>query len=99
MDLATILRFALALISVLILIVALGWVLRRYGPGGVSPRANGRRIGVLESASVDAKRRLVLIRRDDVEHLLLISPSHETVIETGITPPRGTTATISPAPR
>lgn len=87
MDLAILLRFALALVAVLLLIVALGWVLRRYGPGGVGPRGGGRRIGVLESASVDAKRRLVLIRRDGVEHLLLLSPSRETVIETGISPP------------
>ncbi len=99
MDLATILRFALALVSVLILIVALGWVLRRYGPGGVSPKANGRRIGVLDATSLDAKRRLVLIRRDDVEHLLLVSPSHETVIETGITPPRQAAEPPDGAPR
>lgn len=87
MDLATLLRFAVALVTVLLLIVALGWVLRRYGPGGAGPKGSGRRIGVLESASVDAKRRLVLIRRDGVEHLLLLSPSQETVVETGISPP------------
>ena len=84
MDFATLLRFALALALVLLLIVALGWVLRRYGPGAATPRSNGRRIGVLESAPLDAKRRLVLVRRDQVEHLLLLSPTHETVIETGI---------------
>ena len=87
MDFATLLQFALALVAVLLLIVALGWVLRRYGPGGAGPKGSGRRIGVLESASVDAKRRLVLVRRDGVEHLLLLSPSHETVVETGISPP------------
>ena len=35
-------------------------------------------------APLDARRRLILIRRDDVEHLLVVSPTSETVIERGI---------------
>jgi flagellar protein FliO/FliZ len=41
-------------------------------------------LGVVEASHIDAKRRLVLIRRDGVEHLLLLGPTSETVIETGI---------------
>ena len=96
MDFATLLRFALALALVLLLIVALGWVLRRYGPGAATPKRNGRRIGILENAPLDAKRRLVLVRRDDVEHLLLISPTRETVIETGIRSDNAVTETGAP---
>ena len=87
MDPATLLRFALALVAVLFLIVGLGWLLRRFGPGGTGPRGNGRRLGIVESAPIDAKRRLVLVKRDGVEHLLLLSPTRETVIETGFAPP------------
>jgi hypothetical protein len=39
---------------------------------------------VLDSANVDARRRLVLIRRDNVEHLILIGGPTDVVIEPGI---------------
>ncbi|MDA0786727.1 MAG: flagellar biosynthetic protein FliO [Proteobacteria bacterium] len=84
MDLVSGLRFVLALVVVLGLIVALAWILRRYGAGRVSLGAAKGRIGVVEASHIDAKRRLVLIRRDGVEHLLLLGPTSEMVIETGI---------------
>jgi hypothetical protein len=42
------------------------------------------RLGVIEQASVDARRRLVLIRRDGVEHLIMTGGPVDVVIETGI---------------
>lgn len=42
------------------------------------------RLGVVEQASVDARRRLVLIRRDGVEHLIMTGGPVDVVIETGI---------------
>ncbi len=42
------------------------------------------RIGVIEQASVDGKRRLLLVRRDDVEHLIMTGGPVDVVIETGI---------------
>jgi hypothetical protein len=45
------------------------------------------RLGVLEYASVDNKRKLVLIRRDDVEHLIMTGGPVDVVIETGIAEP------------
>ena len=38
----------------------------------------------MEQASVDSKRKLVLIRRDDVEHLIMTGGPVDVVIETGI---------------
>ncbi len=85
MDLANLPRFALALAVVLALILGLSWLLRRYGAGlRIAPGLRGQRIGVVAFSPVDAKRRLALIRRDDVEHLVLLGPTGETVIETGI---------------
>jgi|GEM_PF-4506100 len=55
------------------------------GPGG-------RRLDVLEGAVIDSKRRLVLVRRDNVEHLLLIGATQDLVVETGITSPSRTGA-------
>jgi flagellar protein FliO/FliZ len=42
------------------------------------------RLGVIEQAAVDARRRLVLIRRDDVEHLIMTGGPVDVVIETEI---------------
>jgi len=42
------------------------------------------RLSVIEQASIDGKRRLVLVRRDDVEHLIMTGGPVDVVIETGI---------------
>jgi Meckel syndrome type 1 protein len=44
----------------------------------------GSRLGISEYQEVDKQRRLVLIRRDEVEHLVLIGGNQDLVIETGI---------------
>lgn len=38
----------------------------------------------MEQASIDSRRKLVLIRRDDVEHLIMTGGPVDVVIETGI---------------
>ncbi|MFQ5973957.1 MAG: FliO/MopB family protein [Alphaproteobacteria bacterium] len=90
MDPTTLLRFALALLFVIGLIAGLSWLLRRYGMGGSIVTGGRGRIGVVEMAPIDAKRRLVLVRRDDIEHLVVLSPTRETVLETGIAPAKPT---------
>ena len=93
MDLATFFRFVIALLFVIALIGALAWVARRYGFGSGLGMPGGRgRLRIVETATVDARRRLVLIQRDGVEHLVLLSPTRETVIETGIPAPTANTA-------
>jgi flagellar protein FliO/FliZ len=47
------------------------------------PRSE-RRLEVVDHASLDGRRKLVLIRRDDVEHLLMTGGPVDVVIETGI---------------
>jgi flagellar protein FliO/FliZ len=84
MDLVNIARFILSFVVVIGLLGGLAWILRRYGTGRITAAAGKGRLGVVEVAIVDAKRRLVLIRRDDVEHLILLSPTSELVVETGI---------------
>jgi flagellar protein FliO/FliZ len=46
------------------------------------------RLGVVEEARVDRTRRLVLIRRDDVEHLIMIGGPIDFVIEDNIAAPQ-----------
>jgi flagellar protein FliO/FliZ len=78
---------------VLFLIVVLGvlalayWLLRRFGGGRlVSGATRGRqpRLALIDQAMVDRRRRLVLIRRDNVEHLLIIGGPSDVVVEQSI---------------
>jgi flagellar protein FliO/FliZ len=84
MEFDTYLRFILVLVFVLGLVFALGWVLKRSGIGGNAMTGKGRRLGVVETAFLGPKHRLVLVRRDAVEHLVLIGPTYASVVETGI---------------
>ncbi len=63
------------------------WIIRRRG--GSSPFIRGGknrqpRLQVLDATAVDARRRLVLVRRDNVEHLVMIGGPTDIVIESGI---------------
>ena len=81
------LRFLLALVFVLGLIGILAALARRAGWGFPTTAVKSkemRRLSVVEVAPVDGRRRMVLVRRDNVEHLLLISPTSETLIEANI---------------
>ncbi len=84
-------QFILALIFVLGLIGLAAVLLRRFGPGGLmvartKPGA-ARRLSVIDSLTLDPRRRLVLIRRDDKEHLLLLGSQSDIVVEGSIDPP------------
>ncbi|MCA8907125.1 MAG: flagellar biosynthetic protein FliO [Rhodospirillaceae bacterium] len=82
-------RFVAALVFVLGLILAVAWVVRRAGLAGVRrPAASGRgrRLAIVDTQVLDARRRLVLVRRDGVEHLLLLGAQGETVVESAIAP-------------
>jgi len=77
-------RFLLALAFVVALIVACAYVARRLGLGGRLATTGGkRRLAILEVLPLDGKRRLVLLRRDGAEHLLLLGQHSDLVIERG----------------
>ena len=79
-------RFVLALMFVLGLIGVLSVLARRFGFGLRPPTGRGqsRRLSISEIMPLDAKRRCLLVRRDDVEHLVIIGPHGETVVEANI---------------
>jgi flagellar protein FliO/FliZ len=88
------LRFLIALIVVLGLIGLFAWVARRFRLGGLSDSMrNTGRLQVVESLPIDGRQRLLLIRRDDREHLLLIGQERSAVIESGICQQAGFEAT------
>ena len=68
---------------VLLLVFVIATLISRSMSGGVRGR-RGQRLSVTEYHDIDKIRRLVLVRRDGVEHLLLIGPHHDMVIEGGI---------------
>jgi flagellar protein FliO/FliZ len=67
---------------VLAVLVLLFLVLRSVG--GRVRGGKGARLGISEYHEIDKDRRLVLVRRDDYEHLVLIGGAQDLVIETGI---------------
>jgi len=83
MDWSQYLQAVFALIFVIGLIGALIVVLRRFGFGAPTPTIGHRkkRVRVVEVTAVDARRRLVLVRHDDREHLILLGQNGETVVE------------------
>lgn len=89
MNAANYLQFFMALVFVVGLILAIGWLARRAGLG-VPALAKGRRkrLAIVEMIAVDPRRRLVLVRRDDREHLLLIGGGNDIAVETGIPMPQ-----------
>ncbi|MDE1158542.1 MAG: flagellar biosynthetic protein FliO [Neorhizobium sp.] len=83
-------RLTIAVIGVGVALLCLIGILRFLrGRNGPSPFVRGGRnrnprLQVLDAAAVDARRRLVLVRRDNVEHLVMIGGPTDIVIESGI---------------
>ena len=79
--------FVFAFIVVLALIGGAAWLVRRFAGNRLGTNANrGRmpRLAVIDAAAVDGRRRLVLVRRDNVEHLLMIGGPTDIVVEPNI---------------
>src|SRR5919204_6737340 len=80
-------KLVFAGIVVIALLAAFFWGLRRFGGerlGAAAARGRQPRLAVIDAAAVDGRRRLVLIRRDNVEHLLMIGGPTDVVIEPNI---------------
>jgi flagellar protein FliO/FliZ len=81
------LYFLFAFIAVLALIGVAAWLVRRFATNRLGANTNrGRmpRLAVIDAAAVDGRRRLVLVRRDNVEHLLMIGGPSDIVVEPNI---------------
>jgi flagellar protein FliO/FliZ len=87
MELGAYFRFFAAFVFVLGLIGILALLARRLIPGARTVnRSKKRRLAVIEVIPVDTKRRLVLLRRDDTEHLVMMGPHGDMVVERNIGP-------------
>lgn len=80
-------RFVVAFVIVLALIGLTFWLIRRFGGtrvGAAAQRGRQPRLAVIDAAPIDGRRRLVLVRRDNVEHLLMIGGPSDVVVEQNI---------------
>jgi len=81
------LRAFFALVFVLGLIWLLGYAVRKYGwkMGLPTPKQSAqRRLALVEVLPIDTKNKLVIVRRDQTEHLLLVGAEMTQVIETSL---------------
>ncbi|WP_315780545.1 MULTISPECIES: flagellar biosynthetic protein FliO [unclassified Bradyrhizobium] len=81
------LTFFFAFVAVLALIGLAAWLVRRFAGNRLGTNPNrGRmpRLAVIDAAAVDGRRRLVLVRRDNIEHLLMIGGPTDIVVESNI---------------
>src|SRR2546429_7129608 len=102
MDLSDLpyMKFLIAFAIVFVLIIATFWLLRRFGGarlGGTTARGRQPRLAVIDAATVDGRRRLVLIRPDNVEHLLMIGGPSDLVVEPNIVRAAGAPREAPPA--
>lgn len=109
---APILSLILTIALVIIVALVFLWLIRRFLKGGFSNRHNPNlRLQVVDATAIDNRRKLVLVRRDNVEHLIVIGGQNDLIVESGIqtniqaaspVPPRSKTkqaATSQPVPR
>ena len=86
MNFDTLILGVASLLFAAALLVLLVWAFRTFfgKSNGVARRPPEKRLSVVERAPVDAKRTMYLLRRDDVEHLVMIGGPVDVVLETGI---------------
>lgn len=87
MDAYMLLRTLGALGIVLGLLGGALWMVRRYNirlPGRVGAGGATRRLELVERAALDSRRSVALLRRDGREHLILLAPEGNVMLETAI---------------
>ena len=86
MDLVSAGKYFFALLFVAGLILFFAWIVRKFGleKKWAGAGRHSQRLKVVEVLPIDPRRRLVLVKRDATEHLLLLGQHSETVVERGI---------------
>jgi flagellar protein FliO/FliZ len=82
-------HYAIAFAIIFVLLTLFALVLRRLTGGrsmlsGQGGRTRQPRLGIVDVYDLDRQRQLILLRRDNVEHLLLIGGPNDVVVESNI---------------
>ncbi|MBW8636458.1 flagellar biosynthetic protein FliO [Hoeflea sp. WL0058] len=85
--------------AVVVVLLLIYWIVKRRGPmtflrGGANRQP---RLAVIDAAPIDSRRRLVLVRRDNVEHLVMIGGPSDIVVESRIVRADNTRVAKKPA--
>ncbi|MEO1252509.1 MAG: flagellar biosynthetic protein FliO [Pseudomonadota bacterium] len=76
------LRVLFGLVTVLGLIGTAGFIARKGNLLSIAPRlARKRRLQIVESLAIDARRRAIILRKDGREHLVVLGPQGETLVD------------------
>lgn len=82
MDTVSLLRFFLAFAFVMTMMGGLALVLKYISQNRGLKRNTDKRINLVETMTLDAKRRAVILECDGKEHLVILGLSGETVVDT-----------------
>ena len=79
-------QLALLFGGLIVVLLLVFWLFRKIfgGPGTRHSRSRQPRLSITEIAAVDDKRRLILVRRDNVEHLVMTGGPSDLVVEQNI---------------
>lgn len=108
----TVLNAAFALGIVLVLVLLGLWAMKFFMQASANlSRGRNRRLMVVESVQIDTKHKVTILRRDNVEHVIMTGGAQDVVLETGIAvekvgirrpapaaQPGATEARLAPAP-
>jgi flagellar protein FliO/FliZ len=90
-ELSQIARLLIALVTVITLMGGIAFVLKKLGlatPQSIKSN-NTRRLKIVESLPLDARKRLMIVECDGREHLIISGASTDTIIEKNIPPVDG----------
>ncbi len=88
-NLSPAIKYVIAFAIIFVLLALFALILRRLTGGRMSMtsergRARQPRLGIVDVYDLDRQRQLILLRRDNVEHLLLVGGPNDVVVETNI---------------
>lgn len=84
MDVLDLGRYFGALILVMGLLGFAWLAARKYGVPGVMQGTSQKRLSVVETLMIGPRHKIYLLRRDGVEHLVMVGPQGMSVVENGI---------------
>jgi len=83
----SLLRAAFAFVVVFALLALMGFALKYVKMRGFTmpgTAARAKRLELVETLMLDVRRRLVIVRRDGIEHLLLLGINQDIVVEANL---------------
>ena len=100
MLLSEILRVVFGLIAVIGMIGVAAIAARRLGLVTASQGlVRHRRLSVVETLALDTRRRMMIVKCDDKEHVIILGQTSETLVDSGLTAPNAASHIENPPPQ